>query len=182
MITKSRLYLVGLLTLLMAPLGWVVAGFPSIHEFIALNDLNNNWVILGIEFGAVAAFVLMGITALDTKAPLAKRQTKLISTLQLTTLDCVFLALCAGIGEEFLFRQGMQVWVHPIITSIFFVAIHGYFSLKDWNITKYGILVLLFIIGVSYLRYYHGIWSAIGAHAMYDFVLFYFWKNQITED
>ncbi len=181
MISKSKLYLVGGLTLLMAPLGWLVAGLPSLTHFLDLKGLSNHWVIIGLEYGAVVAFIMMGLTALDTKAPLAKRQTKLLAQLRLNVVDCIFLALCAGIGEEFLFRQGMQLWVHPILTAIFFVAIHGYFSPKDWNITKYGLMVLFFIIGVGYLRYYHGIWPAIAAHAMYDFVLFYFWKDQITE-
>jgi membrane protease YdiL (CAAX protease family) len=98
--------------------------------------------------------------------------------MNLNLFDILFLSLCAGFGEELLFRAGLQLWVQPLIGSVFFVAIHGYLNPKDWDTSKFGLLVLVFIIGVSYGFEWYGLWFSMVAHASYDFVLFYYWSKQ----
>lgn len=100
------------------------------------------------------------------------RVDKLVSSLNLTFWDALFLSLCAGIGEELLFRVGVQFYLGVILTSILFVALHGYLNPKSWRQSLYGFVVLplSFILGYGYE--WLGLWFVVAIHASYDFVLF----------
>jgi membrane protease YdiL (CAAX protease family) len=86
--------------------------------------------------------------------------------------DAIFLSFCAGFGEELLFRSGMQYYLGIIVTSLIFVAIHGYLNPKNWRYSLYGLLVLPFILLISLGFETFGLWFAIAAHFSYDAVLF----------
>lgn len=176
--SKWRIYLLGFLTLLMAPIGWALCGFPKIEGFLQLDKLFSVWSGIGIQFGMVCGILMYAITNTELAKRKFAAQYELIQSLNLRFIDMVFLSLCAGFGEEILFRVAVQQWLHPVIASIFFVAIHGYIQLKDWQTTKYGLLVCLFILALSYaISEEQGLWFCILAHASYDFILFYFWSN-----
>ncbi|MDR0802478.1 CPBP family intramembrane glutamic endopeptidase [Fluviicola sp.] len=176
---KWRVYLMGFVTLLMAPLGWTLCGMPPVWEFLQLDRISNLWTAIGVEFGVFAGILMLVFTNTETARKSFSVQHQLIKALRLNFADILFLSLCAGFGEEILFRIAVQQWLHPILASIVFVAIHGYILPNDWNTTKYGILVCLFITVLSYaISGEQGLWFCIAAHASYDFVLFYFWgKN-----
>ena len=179
--SKKRLYLVGILTLLMAPLGWAIAFFPPILDFIELQRIQAVPLMLGFIIGTGMACFIQLYSTIDENAPHIHDQLELISSLKLNVVDCLFLAFCAGFGEEFLFRGGIQPWIGPIATSVLFVAIHGYLNPRKWHVFKYGMMVLCFIITISILKPYLGIWFCISAHFFYDFTLFYLWKDQYSE-
>ncbi len=92
--------------------------------------------------------------------------------MNLSVFDAIFLSLCAGIGEELLFRGGMQFYLGPCLTSIIFVALHGYLNPFNWKQSLYGIVVLplSFILGYGYEWY--GLWFSIAVHFSYDLILF----------
>lgn len=175
--SKIRIYLLGIATLLMAPLAWILQGLPDWQVFLKLNEIANSWSLLGIQFGFIAGFMMLVLTNNQEATDNFHQQIRLIKSLRLNLLDTLFLSFCAGFGEELLFRVALQEWLHPILASIVFVAIHGYISLKDWSTTKYGLLVLLFIVALSYAIKVQGLWFCIFAHATYDFVIFYFWSR-----
>ena len=92
------------------------------------------------------------------------------NTLQDLFMNLLFIAVFAGVGEEFFFRGVLQrlfiklfknVWAGIIVTAIIFSAIHFQF---------YG-FIPRFILGVLLgLIYWYGgsLWPAIIAHTIYD--------------
>lgn len=174
--SKWRIYLLGFATLLMAPLGWLLCGMPEISNFLQLDHIASVWTGIGVEYGIAFGILMLIFTNTETARKSFSVQHQLIKSLRLNLVDIIFLSLCAGFGEEILFRIAVQQWLHPILASIAFVAIHGYINPKDLDTTKYGLLVCLFILVLSYaISGEQGLWFCIAAHASYDFVLFYFW-------
>lgn len=106
------------------------------------------------------------------------RVESMVRDMKLTFWDCVFLSICAGVGEELLFRSGVQFYLGPIITSVVFVAIHGYLNPFNWRMSLYGLIVLPFIFLISYGFMEFGLWFAIAAHFSYDLVLFLSMSNE----
>lgn len=172
----------GLLTLIMVPLAWLLQGMPPLNDFFRTNTFFSGWTLIGIEFGLLFGAVMLVATSAESAKVSFRHQIQLIRSFRLSILDCLFLSLCAGLGEEFLFRIALQEWVHPLLASLIFVAIHGYINPRDWEVTKYGLLILCFIIALSYAVYEQGIWFCIAAHAAYDFVLFFHWSRQRSVD
>lgn len=169
--------MLGVLTLLMAPLGWLIVGMPSIASFLQLEKCSLTWTMIGSEFGFVFGFFMIVLTNIGSESTSISVQIATVKSLHLTVFELLFLSICAGFGEEILFRLALQEWLHPLIAAVFFVAIHGYINPKDWSTTKYGIFVLFFIIVISYALEPLGIWFCIAAHVTYDFVLFYYWSK-----
>ncbi len=161
----------------MAPLGWILSGFPLISDFLQFDNITSVWSLIGVEFGFVVGFILIVLTNIGSESASISSQITIIQSLQLSVLELLFLSICAGFGEEILFRLFVQEWLHPLLAAVFFVAIHGYINPKDWSTTKYGLMVLLFIIAISYALKPLGIWFCITAHISYDFVLFYYWSK-----
>ncbi|AEA44914.1 Abortive infection protein [Fluviicola taffensis DSM 16823] len=166
----------GFATLLMAPLGWLLCGMPEIESFLQIDQIVSTWTAIGIQFGIVFGIIMLIATNTEIARKSFSMQHQLIRSLRLNLFDILFLSLCAGFGEEILFRMAIQQWLHPILASLAFVAIHGYILPNDLETTKYGLLVCLFILVLSYaISGEQGLWFCIAAHASYDFVLFYFW-------
>lgn len=170
--------LFGWITLLLFP----VPGFylqyyfndTSIIEFMALDDFRIIPIVYGLQLGIVYGF----LAYLFMKAPFFEKVpvkiNKLVLDMKLSVLDGLFLSLCAGIGEELLFRQGIQPFTGVILTSVLFVALHGYLNPFNLRFSVYGLIVLPFIILISYGLDSFGIWFCIAAHFSYDAVLFTF--------
>ncbi len=173
---KRLILLLGLVTLLIFPLPtfyflmyWENLSF---YEIVELEKFQIIPIVYGIEFGIIYAF----LATLLLKAPIFDRvplkMEKMIRSLNLSIPEALFLSFCAGFGEELLFRSGVQYYLGIWPTSILFVAIHGYFSFRKPLISLYGLIVLPFILIISYGFDYFGLWFAIAAHFSYDSVLF----------
>lgn len=172
----SKIRFLGLVTLFVFPVpGYFLLNYfqgTYWQQFLDLEHINAIAIGYGIEFGIAYAFIAF----LFMKAPifefLPNKVDRILNNLPLTYLDGIFLSLCAGIGEELLFRAGIQPLLGPWITSVLFVALHGY--LNPWNLTfsLYGLIVLPFIFVISFGYLHFGLWFAIGAHFSYDAVLF----------
>ena len=100
------------------------------------------------------------------------RVENLVKSMNLNFIDVVFLSVCAGVGEELLFRAGIQPLLGVWVTSVLFVSIHGYLNPFNWRISLYGFLVLPFILLISFGYDTFGQWFSIGAHFSYDLILF----------
>jgi hypothetical protein len=172
----SKIRILGLVTLILFP----IPGFLTLHyfhgtslkQFFQFQSLEFISIGYGLELGFVYAF----IAYLFMKAPffekLPNRVDRIIDQLPLTYLDGIFLSACAGIGEELLFRAGIQAFLGPWITSVLFVALHGYLNPWNWRFSMYGLIVLPFIFIISFGYIHFGLWFAISAHFAYDAVLF----------
>lgn len=164
-------------------LGWItLIGFGGIglilmHFFqkIPLKDFFQfqfNYLITGLLYGATYAYLAMAIINTSFMNDIKIRYQEILSSFNLSSSDTVFLSLCAGIGEEILFRGALQYWLGVWITSLLFVFIHGYITPKNHKLTLYGLLLVIFSAGLGYLTLHISIWAAITAHFIYDTLLF----------
>ena len=175
--SKKRIYLIGLATLIIFP----IPTFLTLYfaegigpwEVLELDRLNAYTLGIGMEVGALYAWLALGFMNARVFKDIPTRVEDVVKNMRLNIIDCIFLSVCAGVGEELLFRSGFQFYLGPIITSVFFVALHGYLNPFNWKVSLYGVLVLPFILLISYGLDEFGLWFCIGAHFAYDFVLFY---------
>jgi membrane protease YdiL (CAAX protease family) len=175
---RNKIMLLGLATLVLFPLiGFLLAqisGPISFIDFLTLEAINPIAIGYGIEFGIIYAFLgylLMNARIFDS---VSSRIDKLIGSMKLKIWQGLFLSLCAGVGEELLFRAGVQPFLGVVITSVLFIALHGYLNPFNWRFSLYGIIALPFILILSYGYVYFGLYFAIAAHFSYDAVLFTF--------
>ena len=178
---KSTLYLFGLITLLVFPLptiGWFYSYLEQpLYEIFQFEQFKAYPIFVGLIIGAVYAYLASFIMEADVFDRSSINVEKIVRSMNLNIIDCIFISLCAGIGEELLFRTGVQYYLGPIITSILFVAIHGYLNPFNWRVSLYGLIVLPLILIISYGFDVWGLWFAIAIHAAYDFVLFWIISN-----
>lgn len=164
--------------------GFTMVGMPLIAYVIDVfsDDLNlrarifggEEWYIqigVGIAAGLVSAIIASVISSMNFLQKSASKYTELIMSMNLNRNEIIFISICAGFGEEILFRGAIQPFWGIYITAVFFVAIHGYLSLRDWRISIYGIVMTVIIIGLGYITEIFGLWSAIIAHAIIDLYL-----------
>lgn len=174
--SKWRIYVLGLVTLIGFPIPAFIALYYledwTIIEFLQLDRFDFKTIILGLNLGIVYGFIAVLLLSTGLLRDEKSRQAKLLQQLKLNSIDMLFLSLCAGIGEELLFRVGIQFYLGPLVTSIIFVALHGYYSLKNWRINLYGLLITPFILILAYSLEPMGLWFCIAAHFSYDMVMF----------
>lgn len=133
-----------------------------------------NWaiqIIIGIVVGYISALLALRIIHLPILAETNQFYTNLVKQFNLSKTKIVFISICAGVGEEILFRGAIQEWFGVIITAVIFVAIHGYLNPFDWRISLYGLFMTLVMILIGYMCIYLGLISSIAAHFMIDLVL-----------
>lgn len=95
----------------------------------------------------------------------------MLRQMNMNLIDVLFISFCAGVGEELLFRAGIQYWLGIYITSILFVAIHGYLNPKDWKMSIYGMYLTIVMIGISHAFENFGLVYAMAAHFAIDVFL-----------
>lgn len=173
---RNKIYLLGLITIFAFPIPtFVYRMFWRSETFLEILEINRVWspnLIFGLAFGILYALLVAQTFKIPLFQQEANKQRDMIRELNLDHWDAIFLSLCAGIGEELLFRSGIQLFAGPILTSIIFIAIHGYYNPRNWRLSLYGILLTPFIIGIAYGYEYLGLWFAITAHFAYDWVMF----------
>jgi membrane protease YdiL (CAAX protease family) len=171
-----------LLLALFTILGFSAGGIAIIHYFQdisyqeAFKTKTNLFLELGVglAYGFVAGLLAWKLICSKVMRPIQDKYGDLIGSLKLNMAEIIFISCCAGIGEEVLFRAGIQPFLGVWLTSIGFVAIHGYLHPKNWRISVYGALMTLIIVGIGYMFRHLGLTSAMAAHTMIDIVLLYF--------
>lgn len=173
--SKKTILLLALGTLtVFGGLGAVIIPFVrkvSVMEFIS--GIEKHWlqVVIGIGFGFVSAKASWQIVELPLLAKTKFFFVRLIKPLQLSTLEIIFISICAGVGEELFFRGAIQPLLGIWMTSILFVLLHGYLNPFNMPMTYYGIYMVL-VIGVLGLMTEHfGILTAMIAHTIIDVML-----------
>ncbi|MBI1193687.1 MAG: CPBP family intramembrane metalloprotease [Bacteroidetes bacterium] len=180
MFSKSpRLLLaaLGMLTLVgFSALGWVLATLiqgRSLEEvFFPEARSWNRQLLDGTIYGLVASANILWLLynrILDQPRHFFEQ---LIRRFNITLPDIFFLSLCAGIGEEWLFRGAVQHWLGIWLTALAFVALHGYLDPRDWRISLYGVLMVVIVAGMGYLYNYSGLIAAMVSHAIIDIAIF----------
>ncbi len=178
---KLHLYIFCIITIIIFPLlgyyiyyNWVDYDFTKV--FINHKPL---WMqlIVGVINGLIAAYIARQIILLDFMKPVYDKYSDIFTGLNLKWYDVIIISVCAGVGEEILFRGAIQPLFGIVLTSIFFVAIHGYLNPMNWRISIYGLYMTMVIILLGYLSQEYGIYTAIAAHTVIDIILLNYIKK-----
>ena len=141
-----------------------------------------NWLeqlISGSIYGMVIAFIGWQLISLPFLKSTKEFFCNLIGSFKLSMVEIIYISFCAGVGEELLFRGGVQPWLGIWFTSVIFVAVHGYLNPKNLPLSLYGLFMVFGIAGIGYLAETYGLLSAIIAHITID--IFLFWKLSAIE-
>ena len=173
---KLQFHLLGWITLLIFPsIGlWLLWYFEdvSVIEVLELDDIFTPRLLLGIEFGLIYGILVLAVAQLDFVKEMSSHQERMLRSLKLNWGDIIFMSFCAAIGEEILFRAGIQNWLGPWLTSFMFIAVHGYFNPLSLKKSILGFILFPFILIIAYGYDILGLWFCIGAHFTYDLLMF----------
>lgn len=136
---------------------------------------------IGIGLIAIAGALFVGLPRISEK--LVGMQAENFAFLErgLSMPVIVFFSLCAGVGEEALFRGGIQtllsdylpVWMAIAVSSALFAAVH---------FAKPPIAALIFGIGVAFGFIYWWTGSLLAVmigHAVYDVFAFWYLQKEL---
>ncbi|MCC5927874.1 MAG: CPBP family intramembrane metalloprotease [Cyclobacteriaceae bacterium] len=126
---------------------------------------------LGLGYGLAAGFLAWGIVNLPFIKPTLSTYSNLLSRFEWRRGDVLLVSFCAGAGEELFFRGGLQPLLGVWLSSIFFVAIHGYLNPLNWRISIYGVIMVFIIAGLGFMTEHIGILTAIISHMIIDVIL-----------
>lgn len=172
---RKRIRILGLVTILGMPLlafilSWIFnLDFNWREWFFPANFASQ--LGIGLAYGLSVGIIALWISNRPFMESVRTRYHVLLSNLNLSWFDVFFLSICAGVGEEILFRFAVQGLLGIWIAAIIFVAIHGYLNPKDWRISVYGVFMVLASAGFGYLTNFYGLLSAMVAHTMVDIYL-----------
>ena len=185
MLNRSTFIHLALLTLF----GFGLAGYFIINKYLD----QNFWQVLsgeafwpyqlalGIAFGLLVAMIGWQIIKMPFQKETRHKYASLVQNLDLKFSDILLVSFCAGVGEELFFRGAIQPLVGIWITSIIFVALHGYLNPINWKISVYGVFMTLAIAGIGYLKIHYGLASSMIAHTFIDIYLLYKLNNEDLE-
>lgn len=160
---------------------WLIAGFIVITFFHekSITDilLSGNQLTLQVISGAISGLIFgwIGIWMLnhDSFSKTLNDYT-IIRILKNTPLSkplIIQISLIAGLTEEFLFRAAIQPLIGIWLTSLIFIALHGYIRFKTVNYLLFTIFTFTLSMMLGYLYIFFGLISAIIAHTIYDYLL-----------
>jgi hypothetical protein len=129
-------------------------------------------LIIGMCLGILSGLFAWRIIKLKILQPVREKYQDVIGSLRMNIGTIVMVSICAGVGEEILFRGILQSYFGIWITAVGFVAIHGYLNPLDWRISIYGAYMTAAIVAIGYLDQLFGLTSAMLAHTIIDIILF----------
>lgn len=172
---RSLILLLATVTLVGFPIvGWVIQLLVGEESLLALNWQWEGWpwkVALGIGLGTLIGLGAWAIINSKLLQPVREQYGDVIQSLGLNWLEVIYISLCAGVGEEILFRGVVQPHLGIWITAIGFVAIHGYLNPFNWRVCIYGTYLTLAIAGLGFITESMGLLPAITAHVVIDIIL-----------
>ncbi len=164
-----------LLTVTAFPLVGFILGYfaldKSIPEFFVLKEHLAFNLVFGISTGLVFGYLARYIVNLSFMSQVKKNYGRLFAGMKISALDVWLISICAGVGEEIFFRGALQPLMGVWITSVVFVAVHGYLNPWDWRISIYGVIMTGFIIVIGFMADHLGLLSAIIVHTLIDVIL-----------
>ena len=130
--------------------------------------------IWGIAVGLLLAMPLKLLISRVAWFDAYRRQMlELASRLDLSGLNPLWFSLCAGVGEELLFRGALQPLAGPWLTSAVFTALHyqtgGFRTMNRWKV-MYAVLIFLVSLGLGAVAVQIGLIAAIATHTVADIV------------
>jgi len=180
-LSRKSLITLSIFTLIGFPcIGFIIHFYLSSSTFISVFISKSNLLTelaVGCFSGLIIGFIGWRIIIMNFMRPVLNKYKNMIDSSDVDIQLIFFISFCAGVGEEILFRGVIQPIIGIWITSIIFVAIHGYLNPMNWRISIYGIYLTLMIGAIGYLSNWLGLCTAMTSHMMIDVVLFYKLKN-----
>lgn len=181
-----KILLLATLTLIGFPLiGWVILwifdgpAFPTIFQ-------SDYHLVLQVAIGAITGFVAGWMAWIMIRSkymdPVRDKYSDIIGAFKLRPAHIIYVSLCAGIGEEILFRGVIQQYLGIWITAIFFVAIHGYLDPRNPKLMVYGVFMTLIIALIGWQSEKFGLTTAMLAHTVIDIVLLHQMSKQTNSE
>ena len=160
--------------LIFIAIGWIVNHFSLERSLI--EAFNGNFsiisqLLIGAGYGTVAALLAWKLIESKFMVSVKNFFVPFLGGLNFNTKDIVFISICAGFGEEVLFRASLQPLMGIWWAALIFVALHGYLNPNNWRLSIYGVLMVFIAAGLGYLYQQIGLVAAITAHAFVDIVL-----------
>jgi len=181
---KYTLVFLGLGTLITFPLlSWLLMFIipdsfnVSFETMFHINESDYGLITLFLAIGIMFGLVVVWLAELTYFEKSMERYKNLLKGYKLSVFYVFFLSICAGVGEEIFFRGVIQPVFGIWLTALFFVAIHGYFSIKIKRINIFALLLTCFIALLGWSSKEYSIWLAIAGHFSYDLVLLFYYKN-----
>ena len=173
---NRKIVTLGLYTIIGFPLAAFVINYFFSSEsfwdiFISKQGILKE-LIIGMCLGILSGLFAWRIIKLKILQPVREKYQNVIGSLRMNIGTIVMVSICAGVGEEILFRGILQSYFGIWITAVGFVAIHGYLNPFDWRISIYGAYMTAAIIAIGYLNQLYGLTSAMIAHTIIDIILF----------
>ncbi|MCH2232990.1 MAG: CPBP family intramembrane metalloprotease [Crocinitomicaceae bacterium] len=170
----SSLWFLGLITLIVFPiLAWLILWLRDIPLFSIFEISQKEVYSLPAfaAYGIIFALFIIWFTEHPFFEKSMKRYKNLLSQFKINYFYAVFLAICAGVGEEIFFRGAVQPLLGIILTAFVFVAVHGYYDFKNWKVNLFAIALTGFIVLIGWGAAEYSLWHAILPHFTYDLVL-----------
>ncbi|MBL7943793.1 MAG: CPBP family intramembrane metalloprotease, partial [Flavobacteriales bacterium] len=128
-------------------------------------------MLYGLLAGVASAGAAYALISAKFMRHISSHYTAILGHFNLAWHEILLISLCAGVGEELLFRGAIQPFLGIALTSILFVGIHGYYSFRSWQISIYGATMTIIIAAIGWMAITCGLISAIVAHTIIDVVL-----------
>jgi membrane protease YdiL (CAAX protease family) len=161
---------------LFSAIGWAIMEYFS-PVSLSTTLQQGDPLVMQVVWGLILGLSLGTAAWLLVNHPFLKRPKEffvdIIGPWELTWLEIVLVSCCAGIGEEILFRGGIQPFLGIIWTSLLFVILHGYITPFNGPLTIYGIFMVLAIALLGLATVHLGLVVAIVAHTTIDILLLF---------
>jgi membrane protease YdiL (CAAX protease family) len=182
-INKTTLFYLSLFTLIgLGGLGLCSIIFIqkiNLNDFIHSGSPLNEQLFYGFSYGIAVALLAIILIAADFFEDTRVFYGEMMKELKPGIIHIIFYSFCAGVGEELLFRAGIQPFLGVWLTSLIFIALHGYISFSDLPMAMYGIFMVAVSAGMGYLLIYRGIYAAMSAHFIFDVIMFIHMKKHV---
>lgn len=181
MLKKTILMRLALATLIGMPLIAIVADHFSETVNLQLALTGDGKFLEQLAVGALAGLAIAVGAHYLIASPLLNSvnnsYARMLGRFRLSLSEIVLISLCAGVGEEMLFRGAVQTFLGIPITSVLFVAIHGYLNPRDWRLSVYGVFMTVGIALLGYLAETRGLLSAMVGHTLIDVYLLLYMQH-----
>lgn len=159
----------------MSALGILLIHYIQVRDVsTVLTGKKNHYLqtIAGLFFGSLSALLALALINSRRFKDVYAFLEEMLKDIAPSVTHILFYSFCAAVGEEVLFRAGLQPLIGIWPAAIVFVLLHGYINPMNLNLSIYGIFLIIICAGFGYMFKYFGLTACIVAHFVYDVAMF----------
>ena len=175
-VNRNRMIYLSVLTLFgMGALGILLIYFVQLRDVLPVFYAGKKpflQIVMGLFYGSFSA--LLAVLLIRSKPFVNIRAffAEVLAGIEPSFFEIILYSACAGIGEEILFRAGIQPLIGIWPAAILFVFLHGYISPRNINLSLYGVFLIIISAGLGFLFKFFGLAASVLAHFIYDVTMF----------